>query len=198
MQLLAYHPVGSPKQGNRSGEHHSPMTLHRRRRLVVSPSPLSLGLSVHEGGSGIRSPMGRWNFRRLGSTVTMGLNVAWLPRSLVTSSSGTGWACEMSKIEGSAPGKPVAVQIGPARHSQKSGEAGTTPTRVSIYIDENSAHVSLTPRLRCSCESFLLSPISMFPSALWPFQTSCGILPGGRRTQLATLSGHTAMSTLLH
>lgn len=76
---------------------------------MVSPSPLSLGLSVHEGGSGIRSPMGRWNFRRLGSTVTMGLNVAWLPRSLVTSSSGTGWACEMPKTEGSALGKSVAV-----------------------------------------------------------------------------------------
>lgn len=73
------------------------MTLHSRRRLVVSPSPLSLGLSVQEGGSGIRSPMGRWNFRRLGSTVTMGLNVAWFPRSLVTSSSGTGCACEGTK-----------------------------------------------------------------------------------------------------
>lgn len=82
------------------------MTLHSKRRLVVSPSPLSLGLSVHEGGSGIRSPMGRWNFRRLGSTVTMGLKVAWLPRSLVTSSSGTGWACEISKTEGSANGCP--------------------------------------------------------------------------------------------
>lgn len=70
--------------------HLSPMTLQSRRRLVVSPSPLSRGLSVQEGGSGIRSPMGRWNFRRRGSTVTMGLNVAWLPRSLVTSSSGTG------------------------------------------------------------------------------------------------------------
>lgn len=107
------------------------MTLHRRRRLVVSPSPLSLGLSIHEGGSGIRSPMGRWNFRRLGSTVTMGLNVAWLPRSLVTSSSGTGWACEMSKTEGSAPGKSMAVQVGPARYPQCSGKEVTTPTRLS-------------------------------------------------------------------
>lgn len=71
------------------------MTLQSRRRLVVSPSPLSRGLSIQEGGSGIRSPMGRWNFRRRGSTVTMGLNVAWLPRSLVTRSSGTGWACKV-------------------------------------------------------------------------------------------------------
>ena len=73
------------------------MTLQSSRRLVVSPSPLSRGLSIQDGGSGMRRPMGRWNFRRLGSTVTMGLNVAWLPRSLVTSSSGTGWACEMPK-----------------------------------------------------------------------------------------------------
>lgn len=83
--------------------HRSPMTLQSRRRLVVSPSPLSRGLSVQEGGSGIRSPMGRWNFRRLGSTVTMGLNVAWLPRSLVTRSSGTGWACEGPEWGRSAP-----------------------------------------------------------------------------------------------
>lgn len=73
------------------------MTLQSSLRLVVSPSPLSRGLSIQDGGSGMRRPMGRWNFRRLGSTVTMGLNVAWLPRSLVTSSSGTGWACEVPK-----------------------------------------------------------------------------------------------------
>lgn len=79
------------------------MTLQSRRRLVVSPSPLSRGLSVQEGGSGIRSPMGRWNFRRRGSTVTMGLNVAWLPRSLVTSSSGTGWACKVPNGGHSSP-----------------------------------------------------------------------------------------------
>lgn len=83
--------------------HLSPMTLQSRRRLVVSPSPLSRGLSVQEGGSGIRSPMGRWNFRRRGSTVTMGLNVAWLPRSLVTSSSGTGWACKVPNRGHSSP-----------------------------------------------------------------------------------------------
>lgn len=114
------HPLLQPAATrSRHHEHHSPMTLHRRRRLVVSPSPLSLGLSVHEGGSGIRSPMGRWNFRRLGSTVTMGLNVAWFPRSLVTSSSGTGWACRMAKTEGSAPGQPAASQIGSARHTRR-------------------------------------------------------------------------------
>lgn len=84
-------------EGGAGRGHRSPMTLQSSRRLVVSPSPLSRGLSVQEGGSGTRSPMGRWNLRRLGSTVTMGLNVAWLPRSLVTSSSGTGWACEVPR-----------------------------------------------------------------------------------------------------
>lgn len=69
-----------------------PMTEQSRRRLVVSPSPESRGLSLQEGGKGIRSPMGRWNLRRRGSTVTTGLKFAWLPSSFATSSSGTGWA----------------------------------------------------------------------------------------------------------
>lgn len=69
-----------------------PMTEQSSRRLVVSPSPESRGLSFHEGGRGIRSPMGRWNLRRRGSTVTTGPKFAWLPSSLATSSSGTGWA----------------------------------------------------------------------------------------------------------
>lgn len=37
--------------------------------------------------------MGLWNFLLLGSTVTMGLKVARLPRIFFTVSSGTGWAC---------------------------------------------------------------------------------------------------------
>lgn len=36
--------------------------------------------------------MGLWNFLLLGSTVTMGLKVALLPRVALTRSSGTGWA----------------------------------------------------------------------------------------------------------
>lgn len=69
-----------------------PMTLQRRRRLVVSPSPASRGLSLQDGGSGMRNPIGRWNLRRRGSTVTTGLKVAWLPSCWVSSSSGIGWA----------------------------------------------------------------------------------------------------------
>lgn len=69
-----------------------PITLQRRRRLVVSPSPASRALSLHDGGKGIRSPIGRWNLRRRGSTVTTGLNVAWFPNCRVSSSSGIGWA----------------------------------------------------------------------------------------------------------
>lgn len=70
-----------------------PITLQRRRRLVVSPSPASRGLSLQDGGKGMRSPIGRWNLRRRGSTVTTGLNVAWFPNCRVSSSSGIGWAC---------------------------------------------------------------------------------------------------------
>lgn len=69
-----------------------PITLQRRRRLVVSPSPASRALSLQDGGKGIRSPIGRWNLRRRGSTVTTGLNVAWFPNCRVSSSSGIGWA----------------------------------------------------------------------------------------------------------
>lgn len=68
------------------------MTEQSRRRLVVSPSPESRGLSLQDGGKGIRSPIGRWNLRRRGSTVTTGLKFAWLPSNFATSSSGTGWA----------------------------------------------------------------------------------------------------------
>lgn len=69
-----------------------PMTLQRRRRLVVSPSPASLAFSLQEGGSGMRNPIGRWNLRRRGSMVTTGLKVAWFPSCRVSSSSGIGWA----------------------------------------------------------------------------------------------------------
>lgn len=54
---------------------------------MVSPSP-------ERGGTGIVMVMGLWNFLLLGSTVTMGLKVARLPRIFFTVSSGTGWAWE--------------------------------------------------------------------------------------------------------
>lgn len=57
---------------------------------MVSPSPASRGLSRHDGGRGMRRPMGRWNLRLRGSMVTTGLKVAWLPSCRVSSSSGMG------------------------------------------------------------------------------------------------------------
>lgn len=57
---------------------------------MVSPSPASRGLSRHDGGRGIRRPMGRWNLRLRGSMVTTGLKVAWFPSCRVSSSSGIG------------------------------------------------------------------------------------------------------------
>lgn len=76
-----------------------PITLQRRRRLVVSPSPASRGLSLQDGGNGMRRPIGRWNLRRRGSTVTTGLNVAWFPNCRVSSSSGIGWAWVVTREE---------------------------------------------------------------------------------------------------
>lgn len=77
-----------------------PMTLQRRRKLVVSPSPASRGLSLQDGGKGMRNPIGRWNLRRRGSMVTTGLKVAWLPSCRVSSSSGIG--CAWDGNEGKA------------------------------------------------------------------------------------------------
>lgn len=50
---------------------------------LVTPSP-------DGGGTGIVMVIGLWNFLLLGSTVTMGLNVALFPRIFLTISSGTG------------------------------------------------------------------------------------------------------------
>lgn len=70
-----------------------PVMLHRRRRLgVVSPLYPSEAPSPEGGGTGMVIVMGLWNFLLLGSTVTIGLNVALFPRIFFTISSGTGWA----------------------------------------------------------------------------------------------------------
>lgn len=68
-----------------------PVMLQRRRRLgVVSPLyPLDTP-SPEGGGTGMVIVIGLWNFLLLGSTVTIGLNVALFPRIFFTISSGTG------------------------------------------------------------------------------------------------------------
>lgn len=43
-------------------------------------------------GTGIVKVIGLWNFRRLGSTVSIGLTATRFPRSFVTSSGVIGWA----------------------------------------------------------------------------------------------------------
>lgn len=70
-----------------------PVMLQRRRRLgVVSPLYPLATPSPEGGGTGMVIVMGLWNFLLLGSTVTIGLNVALFPRIFFTISSGTGWA----------------------------------------------------------------------------------------------------------
>lgn len=68
-----------------------PVMLQRRRRLgVLSPLyPLDTP-SPEGGGTGMVMVIGLWNFLLLGSTVTIGLNVALFPRIFFTISSGTG------------------------------------------------------------------------------------------------------------
>ena len=95
---------------NSQSWHAVPITEQSRRRLVVSPSPASRGLSFQDGGRGIRRPMGRWNLRRRGSTVTTGLKFAWLPSSFATSSSGTGWAWCQNVNDGEREGGGYATR----------------------------------------------------------------------------------------
>lgn len=68
-----------------------PVMLQRRRRQGVESPLCPLGWpSADRGGTGIVMVMGLWNFLLLGSTVTIGLKVALLPRRFLTMSSGTG------------------------------------------------------------------------------------------------------------
>lgn len=69
------------------------MILQSRRRVGVSPpNTLAVPSLVELLGTGIVMVIGLWNFRLLGSKVTMGLNVALLPRILFTRSTLIGWA----------------------------------------------------------------------------------------------------------
>ncbi|KAA8581287.1 hypothetical protein FQN60_002868 [Etheostoma spectabile] len=58
--------------------------------------------------------MGLWNFLLLGSTVTMGLKVARLPRIFFTVSSGTGWAWDRRDQEGSLNQRDAPAAQSPA------------------------------------------------------------------------------------
>ena len=72
---------------------HLPVMLHSRRRHGAASPLCPLGCpSADLGGTGMVIVIGLWNFLLLGSTVTMGLKVALLPRTALTMSSGTGWA----------------------------------------------------------------------------------------------------------
>jgi len=78
-----------------------PVMLQSRRRQRAESPRCPVGCpSADRGGTGIVMVMGLWNFLRLGSTVTMGLKVALLPRMALTMSSGTGWACRYAAAGG--------------------------------------------------------------------------------------------------
>jgi hypothetical protein len=68
-----------------------PVMLQRSRRLGVASPLYPLDTPSPEGGgTGMVMVIGLWNFLLLGSTVTIGLNVALFPRIFFTVSSGTG------------------------------------------------------------------------------------------------------------
>jgi len=68
------------------------MLQSSRRQGTASPRWPTGWPSADRGGTGIVIVIGLWNFLLLGSTVTMGLKVALLPRTALATSSGTGWA----------------------------------------------------------------------------------------------------------
>ncbi len=67
--------------------------LHRSRRVGASPEYWLIMPRFIAWGTGMVKLMPVWNFRRLGSTVTIGDTATPLPSSLATSSGDTGWAC---------------------------------------------------------------------------------------------------------
>lgn len=73
-----------------------PVMLQRRRRHGAE-SPL--WPSADLGGTGMVIVIGLWNFRLLGSTVTIGLKVALFPSTDLARSSGTGWALTQTQEE---------------------------------------------------------------------------------------------------
>jgi len=75
-----------------------PMMLQSSRNVGASPvapvtPPYWFNMPFWAArGSGIVSVIGRWNLRRRGSMVTIGLTATRLPSILVTRLGGTGWA----------------------------------------------------------------------------------------------------------
>jgi hypothetical protein len=67
-----------------------PVILHSKRRVGVSPVVVPSLFELL--GTGIVMVIGLWNFLLRGSSVTIGLNVALLPRIFLTNSRPIGWA----------------------------------------------------------------------------------------------------------
>ena len=69
-----------------------PVIEHSRRRVGVSPEYWLIIPLLAATGTGMVKVIGLWNFRLLGSTVTIGETATRFPRSLAVSSAGMGWA----------------------------------------------------------------------------------------------------------
>lgn len=69
-----------------------PVILQRSRNVGVSPLNSGCPSLFELLGIGIVIVIGLWNFLRLGSNVTIELNVALFPRIFFTKSTSIGWA----------------------------------------------------------------------------------------------------------
>lgn len=74
-----------------------PVIEHNNLRVGVSPLYWLIMPLPAACGTGMVSVIGLWNFRRRGSTVTIGETATLLPRSFAVNSGGIGWACWMIK-----------------------------------------------------------------------------------------------------
>lgn len=70
-----------------------PVIEQRRRKVGASPLYWLIIPRVAACGTGMVRVMGLWNFRRRGSTVTMGETATRLPSNFVTNSLPIGCAC---------------------------------------------------------------------------------------------------------
>ena len=69
-----------------------PVIEHNSLKVGVSPLYWFIMPFPAAWGTGMVKVIGLWNFRLLGSTVTIGLTATLFPKSLAVNSGGMGWA----------------------------------------------------------------------------------------------------------
>lgn len=82
---------------NVTRKHILPVMLQSSLSVGASPEYWLIMPLLAACGTGIVNTIGLWNFRRRGSTVTIGETATRFPSSFATSSAGIGWAWNLSQ-----------------------------------------------------------------------------------------------------